>query len=61
MKKVQAVIKRLEKEGWVLVAVKGDHRQFVHPEKPNKVTVPGKLGDDIAKGTLGSIRRQAGW
>jgi predicted RNA binding protein YcfA (HicA-like mRNA interferase family) len=25
------------------------------------VTVPGNLGDDLAPGTLGSIRRQAGW
>jgi len=59
--KVQAVIKRLEKEGWELVAVKGDHRQFVHPEKPGRVTVPGRLGGDMPKGTLGNIRRQAGW
>ncbi|MBA2677065.1 MAG: type II toxin-antitoxin system HicA family toxin [Ktedonobacteraceae bacterium] len=59
--KVQGVIKRLEKEGWALVAVKGDRRQFAHPEKLGKVTVSGRLGGDMPKGTLGNIRRQAGW
>ncbi len=28
--------------------------------KPGKVTVPGHPGDEIARGTLQSIRRQAG-
>ncbi|MGI8706746.1 MAG: type II toxin-antitoxin system HicA family toxin [Actinomycetota bacterium] len=35
-------------------------RQFRHPVKPGTVTVAGKLGKDLKRGTLASILRQAG-
>lgn len=54
------VIKQLEADGWQLVRVKGSHHQFKHPAKPGWVTVKHPDGD-IPKGTLGSIKRQAGW
>jgi len=54
------VIKRLQADGWQLVRVKGSHHQFKHPDKPSLVTVKHPDGD-IPKGTLASIRRQAGW
>jgi predicted RNA binding protein YcfA (HicA-like mRNA interferase family) len=59
--KVRDVIKQLERDGWRLDRQVGGHRQYRHPERPGTVTVPGNLGDDLAPGTLGSIRRQAGW
>jgi HicA toxin of bacterial toxin-antitoxin, len=31
--KVRDVIKRIEADGWYLVTIKGDHRQFKHAEK----------------------------
>jgi len=34
--------KRVEGEGWYLVSTRGSHRQFKHPTKPGRVTVPGK-------------------
>ena len=58
--KVREVIRRLQVEGWVLVSTEGSHRQFKHPLKPGRVTVSGSLGDDMPKGTLASVRRQAG-
>jgi len=58
--KVREVIKLIEDDGWYLVRVKGDHRQYKHPVKKGLVTISGKLGDDIAKGTLNSILKQAG-
>ncbi len=57
--KVREVIKRLEADGWYLDRTKGSHRQFKHPDKPGVVTVPDKLSDDLAPGTLSSIWRQA--
>lgn len=54
------VIKMLEADGWVLARVKGSHHQFRHSVKPGLVTVKHPDGD-IPKGTLNSIRRQAGW
>jgi predicted RNA binding protein YcfA (HicA-like mRNA interferase family) len=50
----------IEADGWRLAATRGSHRQFKHPTKPGRVTVPGKLGDDLAPGTLNSIWKQAG-
>jgi predicted RNA binding protein YcfA (HicA-like mRNA interferase family) len=42
-----------------LVRTKGSHRQYKHPTKSGLVTLPGKLGDDLAPGTLNSIFKQA--
>lgn len=32
--KVGAIITLTEEDGWYLVAVRGSHRQFRHPQKP---------------------------
>ncbi len=58
--KVRDVLRRLQKDGWVKVAQKGSHRQFKHPRKRGRVTVPGKPSDDLPQGTYRSILRQAG-
>jgi len=58
--KVRDVIKILEDDAWYLVRTKGSHRQYRHPTKPGKVTVPGKLSSDVKPGTLNSILHQAG-
>jgi len=58
--KVGEVIKLLEADGWYLVETKGSHRQFKHPAKPGRVTVPGKLSKDLNPNTLSSILKQAG-
>ncbi len=57
--KVREVIRILEADGWVLVKTKGSHRQFKHPEKLGKVTVPGNLSKDMPIGTLANIWKQA--
>ena len=56
---VRHAIRSLERDGWRQVRMRGSHRQFRHPEKPGTVTVAGKLGDDLARGTWNSIKRQA--
>jgi predicted RNA binding protein YcfA (HicA-like mRNA interferase family) len=58
--KIAEVLRLLHEDGWYLVATRGSHRQFKHPTKPGRVTVPGKPSDDVALGTLNSIRKQAG-
>jgi predicted RNA binding protein YcfA (HicA-like mRNA interferase family) len=58
--KVREIIRRIEAEGWILKDQAGSHRQYVHPVRPGKVTVPGHPGKDVAPGTLRSILRQAG-
>jgi len=59
--KVRDILRALQDEGWYLHAMRGSHRQYKHPTKPGRVTVPGKPGDDLAPGTLNSIFKQAGW
>ena len=57
--KIKEILKILEKDGWFLVAQRGSHRQFKHNMKKGRVTVAGKPSDDIDKGTLNSIFKQA--
>ncbi|WP_323697143.1 type II toxin-antitoxin system HicA family toxin [Thiorhodovibrio litoralis] len=44
-----------------MAATRGSHRQFKHPDKPGRVTVPGKPNDDVAPGTKNSIFKEVGW
>lgn len=60
MPKVRDAIRIVEEDGWRQVTQKGSHRQYRHPTKPGKVTIPGHLQDDVAPGTWASIMRQAG-
>ncbi|CAN5229083.1 type II toxin-antitoxin system HicA family toxin [soil metagenome] len=58
--KVKEVIKIIEKNGWYLVRQKGSHKQFKHKAKKGLVTIAcHRMSDDIARGTLASIFRQA--
>ncbi len=59
--KYRDLMKRLDADGWKVVAIRGSHRQLKHPEKPGRVTVAGHPSDDVHPRTLKSIRRQAGW
>jgi predicted RNA binding protein YcfA (HicA-like mRNA interferase family) len=54
------VIRRLKEDGWIEKIQKGSHKQFVHPIKPGKVTVPVHGNKDIPRDTLNSIWKQAG-
>jgi predicted RNA binding protein YcfA (HicA-like mRNA interferase family) len=57
--KVSEILNLLAVDDWYLVNMRGSHRQFKHPIKTGRVTVPGKLSDDLAPGTLNSILKQA--
>jgi predicted RNA binding protein YcfA (HicA-like mRNA interferase family) len=58
--KVRDVIKQLEADGWYLVATEGSHRQYKHPKKPGRVTLPGHPNDVVHPKTLASVLKQAG-
>jgi predicted RNA binding protein YcfA (HicA-like mRNA interferase family) len=57
--KIRDIIAIIEDDGWYLVATRGSHRQYKHPEKPGRVTIAGHPGDDLGPGTLNSILKQA--
>lgn len=60
--KVPLKPKEMEKliiaDGWVFKSQTGSHRQYVHPTKLGKVTIPWHPGD-LDKKTELSIRKQA--
>ena len=53
------IIKKLKNDGWFEVAQKGSHKQFKHPTKKGRVTVPHPKRD-LPKGTVKSIEKQSG-
>jgi len=57
--KVRDIIKLIEADGWYLIATKGSHRQYKHPDKPGRVTIAGHPNHDLAPGTQNSIFKQA--
>jgi predicted RNA binding protein YcfA (HicA-like mRNA interferase family) len=57
--KVRDILRLIEDDGWRFHSQKGSHRQFVHPVNRGRVTIPGKLGDDLSPGLLRSIFSQA--
>lgn len=48
--KVRDIIRAIERDGWTLWATRGSHRQYKHPRKPGRVTVPGHPRDDLSPG-----------
>ena len=57
--KVRDVLKLIENDGWYQVTQKGSHRQFKHPVKPGGVTVAGHPSQEMDRGTLNNILKQA--
>jgi len=57
--KVREIIKMIEADGWYRVKTRSGHRQYKHAHKRGRVTIAGKLSDDLAPGTLNSILKQA--
>lgn len=55
--------KKMEKlilaDGWIFKRQIGSHKNYMHPMKPGKVTIPFHI-KDLPKGTENSIRKQAG-
>jgi predicted RNA binding protein YcfA (HicA-like mRNA interferase family) len=54
------LMRRLEKDGWRVHRVEGDHHIFKHPQKNGRVVLahPKK---DLPLGTVKQIYKTAGW
>lgn len=46
-------------DGWMFKNQEGSHKNYIHPIKQGKVTIPFHK-KDLPKGTENSIKRQAG-
>ena len=51
----------LERDGWTVRRVSGDHHIFTLPERPAARVILQHPRKDIPTGTLRNIFRQAGW
>ena len=61
VKNVKEMIKIVENDGWYLKSHKAtSHRQYKHDTKKGKVTINGKLSDDLDDFLVKSILKQAG-
>lgn len=59
--KVKEVIKLLEANGWTKTRHDGTgHRIYSKPGAKRPIPVSGKLSDDVGKGLLAKIKREAG-
>jgi len=58
--KVRNLIKAIQRDGWIQVRQTGSHRQYHHPFKTGTVTIAGHPSDEVPKGTLNSVLKQAG-
>lgn len=59
--RVRDVIRILERHGFECVRRRGSHRVFARSDGgPERVTVAGKPGFTLPRGTLAAIRRQSG-
>ncbi|HCZ37633.1 MAG: type II toxin-antitoxin system HicA family toxin [Cyclobacteriaceae bacterium] len=58
--KYKDVVKLIEDDGWEMVRQRGSHRAYKHKIKAGIVTIAyHRLSDDIPRGTLNSILKQA--
>jgi len=55
--KIRELIRDLERAGFKGRRGKGSHRNFVHPEISNPITISGKLGDDAKNYQVRAVRR----
>ncbi|MFH5927164.1 type II toxin-antitoxin system HicA family toxin [Roseomonas xinghualingensis] len=55
----KAAIAAIEADGWFEVAQEGSHKQFKHPTKRGRATVPHP-SKELPIGTVKSIERQTG-
>jgi predicted RNA binding protein YcfA (HicA-like mRNA interferase family) len=60
--KYKEIVKKIADDGWYQVRQRGSHRSYKHPTKPGIITIAfHRLSDEIPKGTLSSILKQAGF
>jgi predicted RNA binding protein YcfA (HicA-like mRNA interferase family) len=55
----RAIIGRLERDGFVIVAVRGSHHKLRHSD--GRIVIVPHPRRDIPIGTVRSIYKQAGW
>ena len=58
--KSSALLRILNRDGWVTKRQKGSHLIMTHPTKPGLLVVPDHGAAEVGKGLANSIMKQAG-
>ena len=58
--KIQEIMVILKTDGWYLVEVNGDYRQYKHPHKRGRITIAGNPNYDLELESSNSVLLQAG-
>ena len=56
----RSILRRLEREGWVVVSIQGSHHKLTRPDRSYPIIVPHPR-KDLPIGTARAIARAAGW
>ena len=54
--KIKELIKQLEEAGFKNRGGKGSHRNFIHSNVPEPITISGKSGDDAKRYQIRAVR-----
>lgn len=57
--KVRDALLLIEADSWHLARTRGSHRQYKHSAQSGSIAISRKPSDDLAPGTISSIRPQA--
>ena len=55
--KIRELIAKLERAGFMHRGGKGSHRNFIHPNVSEPITISGKPGDDAKHYQVRAVRR----
>lgn len=60
--KVSEILKEINKDGWTLKRIAGDHHIYSHPCLIGQMVIPySSESEQLKKGTFNAIAKQAGW
>jgi len=54
------ILRRLQREGWQVVRISGDHHILQHPDQGHSIVVPHPK-KDLPRGLVRRIYKDAGW
>ena len=56
----KTIEKKIRKDGWYLVRVRGSHYRYEHPTNPTPITVPNHGSADLSIGVILNLEKKTG-
>ncbi|HEX5111981.1 MAG TPA: type II toxin-antitoxin system HicA family toxin [Saprospiraceae bacterium] len=58
--KSSQLVRIFQRDGWIIVSQKGSHLKMVHPVKQGELRVPFHGSQEVGKGLVQKLLKQAG-